>query len=114
MGVFLFVDGLALVWGWVNFPILWPYTPVQPYNRTNKVEVPPPRAYVPKRILTWMLRVARGSLKAAVGDRVKHDYHFICIVFVVLSFFQPDSCVPLQAMLKSMPAHIGHCGPKPG
>ena len=29
MGVFLFIDGSALVCGWVNFPILWPRTPVQ-------------------------------------------------------------------------------------
>ena len=27
----------ALVWGWVNFPILWPHP------RTNEIEVPPPR-----------------------------------------------------------------------
>ena len=38
-------------------------------------------SYVPKRILTWMLREARGSLKATVGNRVKPDYHFIRIVF---------------------------------
>ena len=29
MGLFLFIDGPALVCGWVNFPILWPHTPVQ-------------------------------------------------------------------------------------
>ena len=29
MGPFLFIDGPALVCGWVNFPILWPHTPVQ-------------------------------------------------------------------------------------
>ena len=29
MGVFLFIDGPALVCGWVNFPILWPHPPVQ-------------------------------------------------------------------------------------
>ena len=29
MGVFLFIDGPALVCGSVNFPILWPHTPVQ-------------------------------------------------------------------------------------
>ena len=27
--MFLFIDGSALVCGWVNFPILWPHTPVQ-------------------------------------------------------------------------------------
>ena len=43
-----------------------------------------------------MLREARGSLKATVGKRVKPDYRFIHIVFVIFCFFQPDSCVPLQ------------------
>ena len=71
-------------------------------------------SYVPKKILTWMLREARGGLKATVGNRVKPDYHFLRIVFVLFCFFQPDSCVPWQAMLKSMSTHIGHCGPKPG
>ena len=27
--MFFFIDGPALVCGWVNFPILWPHTPVQ-------------------------------------------------------------------------------------
>ena len=34
-------------------------------------------SYVPKKILTWMLREARGGLNATVGNRVKPDYHFI-------------------------------------
>ena len=71
-------------------------------------------SYVSKKILTWMLREARGGLKATIGNRVKPDYHFIRIVFFIFCFFQPDSCVPWQAMLKSMSAHTGHCGPKPG
>ena len=71
-------------------------------------------SYVPKKIPTWMLREARGGFKATVDNRVKPDYHFIHIVFCYFCFFQPDSCVPWQAMLKSMSAHIGHCGPKPG
>ena len=63
-----------------------------------------------------MLREAGGGLKATVDNRVKPDYHFIRIVFffVIFCFFQPDSCVPWQAMLKSISIHIGHCGPKPG
>ena len=62
-----------------------------------------------------MLREARGGLKATVGNKVETDYHFIRIVFLVLfCFFQPDSCDPWQAVLKSMTEHIGHCGPKPG
>ena len=68
-----------------------------------------------KKILTWMLREARGGHKETVSNRVKPDYHFIHIVlFVLFCFFQPDSCLPWQAMLKSMSAHIGHFGPKPG
>ena len=38
MGLFLFIDGgPALVCGWVNFPILWPHTPMQ-----MKLKCPPP------------------------------------------------------------------------
>ena len=38
MGLFLFTDGgPALVCGWVNFPILWPHTPVQ-------MKLTPPRS----------------------------------------------------------------------
>ena len=44
-------------------------------------------AYVLKKILTWMLREARGDLKATAENRVKPDYHFICIVFVLFCFF---------------------------
>ena len=29
MGLFLFIDGPTLICGWVNFPIVWPHTPVQ-------------------------------------------------------------------------------------
>ena len=55
-----------------------------------------------------MLREPMGGLKATVGNRVKPDYHFISIVFVLFCFFLPDSCVPWQVMLKIMSAHIGH------
>ena len=37
MGVFFFIDGPALVCGLVNFPILWPHSPVQ-----TKLKCPPP------------------------------------------------------------------------
>ena len=43
-------------------------------------------SYVPKKILTWTLREARGGLKATVGNRVKPDYHFIRIVFCSFLF----------------------------
>ena len=42
-------------------------------------------SYVPKKILSWMLREARGGLKATVDNRVKPDYHFIRIVFLLFS-----------------------------
>ena len=68
-------------------------------------------SYGPKKILSWMLREARGGLKATVRNKVKPDYHFIRIVFCsFLFFFQPDSCVPWQAMFKSMSGHIEHWG----
>ena len=47
-------------------------------------------SYVPKKIITWMLREARGGLKTTVGNRVKPDDHFIRIVslFFFVSFSQ--------------------------
>ena len=54
-----------------------------------------------------MLREARGVLKSTIDNRVQPDYHFIHIV--LLCFFQPEPCVPWQAMLKSKSAHFGHC-----
>ena len=70
-------------------------------------------SYVKKKILTWMLTEARGVLKATVGNRVQPDSNFIHIGFCSFCFFQPEPCVPWQAMLKSKSAHIGHCRPKP-
>ena len=43
-------------------------------------------SYVPKKILIWMLREARGGLKVTVGNRVKPDYHLIRIVFCSFLF----------------------------
>ena len=40
---------------------------------------------VPKKILTWMLREARGGHKETVSNRVKPDYHFIHIVLLFFS-----------------------------
>ena len=46
-------------------------------------------SYVSKKILTWMLREAKGGLKATAGNKVKPDYHFIRIVlFFSVSFSQ--------------------------
>ena len=36
MGLFLLIDGPALVWGWVNFPIVWSHL-----SRKDQVEVTP-------------------------------------------------------------------------
>ena len=58
---------------------------------------------------TWMLREAKGILKATVGNRVQPDYHFIHIVHFLFCFFQPEFCGLWQAMLKSKSAHIGDC-----
>ena len=43
-------------------------------------------SYVPKKILTWVLREAGGVLKATVGNRVQLGYHFISIVFCSFPF----------------------------
>ena len=42
-------------------------------------------SYVPKKILIWMLREGRGGLIVTVDNRVKPDYHFIPIVFLLFS-----------------------------
>ena len=59
---------------------------------------------------------AQGSQgkKATVGNRVKPDYHFIRIVFRSFLFLSTRFLCSLAGYAKSMSAHIGHCGPKPG
>ena len=65
-----------------------------------------------RKYLLGCLGKLEEVLKATVDNRVKPGYHFIRIVFLVIfCFFQLDSCVPWKAMLKTMSAHIGHCGP---
>ena len=71
-------------------------------------------SYVLKKIFTWMLMEARGNLKAKVGKSNNQTITLLTYVSIFFCFFQPESCFPQQAMLKSMPEHIGHCGPKPG
>ena len=63
-------------------------------------------SYVLKKILTWMLREARGGLKATVGNRVKPDYRFIRIVFVIFCFFQTDIRVFLCRLCLKACQHI--------
>ena len=53
-------------------------------------------------------------LKATVGNRVKPDYHLIRVVFCYFLFLSTRFLCSLQAMLKSMSAHVEHRGPKPG
>ena len=50
-------------------------------------------SYVPKKILTWMLREAEGVLKATIGNRVQPDYHFIHIFFLFFSVSFSQSLV---------------------
>ena len=68
---------------------------------------------VPKKILTWMLREARGGLKATVGNRVKPDYHFIRKVFLFFSVsFSKIRVFPGRLYSKACQQIIGHCRPK--
>ena len=71
-------------------------------------------SYVPKKILTWMLREARGVLKATVGNRVQPDYHFIQIIFCSFLFLSARVLCYLAGFAQSKSAHTGHCRPKPG
>ena len=41
--------------------------------------------WIPKKMLTWMLREARGGLMATVGNRVLPDCQFVQIVFLFFS-----------------------------
>ena len=43
-------------------------------------------SYVPKKILTWILREAKRGFKATVGNRVKPDYDVSRIVFCSFLF----------------------------
>ena len=44
-------------------------------------------SYVPKKILTWMLRESKGGLKATIGNNiVKSDYYFILIALCSVLF----------------------------
>ena len=53
-------------------------------------------SFVPKKILTWVPRDARGGLKAIAGKRQQPYYHFIQTDFLLLSvsFPQPECCFP--------------------
>ena len=45
-------------------------------------------SFVPKEILTWVPREARGGLKVIAGKRQQHYYHFVhtvCCYFLFLS-----------------------------
>ena len=62
-------------------------------------------SYVPKKILTWMLRVAREGLKATVDNRVTTGLSLCPHNFLFFSVSFNQSLV--------FPG-VGHCGPKPG
>ena len=70
-------------------------------------------SYVPKKMLAWMLREARGGLKATVGNRVKPDYHFIRIVFCSFLFLSARFLCSLYSKVCQR-IYIGHCGPESG
>ena len=66
--------------------------------------------YVSKKILTQMVREARGGLKATIGNilTTRLSFYRHSFLFFSVSFNQS------QSMVRRMPTHIGHCRPKPG
>ena len=77
MGLFLFIDGPALVCGWVNFPILWPNTPVQ-----TKLKWPPgvlsPLGLFDKGVKEKVFKISRSQLESelpmkSLWNRTWHD-----------------------------------------
>ena len=69
-------------------------------------------SYVPKKILTWIVRDARAGLKVTVGNKVKPDYNFTRIDFCSFLFLSARFLCSLAKACQ----HIldGHRGPKPG
>ena len=52
-------------------------------------------SYVPKKVLTWMLREAGGGLKATVSNRVtaRHNFLFFSVSFSQSLVFPGTGCV---------------------
>ena len=67
-------------------------------------------SFVLKKILTWVLREAKGGLKTIAGKRLETLSHSF---FVTFCFFQPECCFPGQAVIETISAHR-HRGLKPG
>ena len=63
-------------------------------------------SYVPKKILTWMLRKAREFLKAIVGNRVQPDYHFVHVVFLLFCVSFSQSLVFSGRLCSKASQHI--------
>ena len=63
-------------------------------------------SYVPNKILTWMLREARGGLKATAGDRVQPHYHSVHIVFLFFSVSFNQSLVFPSRLCSETCQHI--------
>ena len=59
-------------------------------------------SYVPKKILTWMLREARGGLKATAGDRVTTRLSLSPHSFLFLF----DSRIVRRTVCESMPSRV--------
>ena len=68
-------------------------------------------SYGPKDILTWMLREAKGGLKATVGNRITTRLSLYHIVFCCFLFLSAKVLFSLAGYAQK-PAHIVHCGPK--
>ena len=64
-------------------------------------------SFVPKKILTWVPREAKGEVSQQQQVKDQQPYYTLSTqVFVTFRF-------PCQAMLKTISAHRP-CGPKPG
>ena len=63
----------------------------------------------------YLLGCLRKLGEVSKQQQVIEYNQIIHIVFCSFLFLSTRVLLSLaQAMLKSMPAHIGHCGPKPG
>ena len=86
--MFLFIDGPALVCGWVNFPILWPHTHVQ-----TKLKCPPPPP--PPGEFTGNTSIKMGENKQRMNNhslsRLIHRMYFAKLS-VRTTAIKPSSC----------------------
>ena len=67
-----------------------------------------------KYLVGWFGKLVEVSKQQKVIEYQPDILLFYHIVLCSFPFLSNRVLFPQQAMLKSMPAHIGHCGPKPG